>query len=175
MEEPIAGADAGPQVPGVTISPKTAQVGFGGQVEFTATVTALDGGVLWGVAEGAAGGTITDGGVYAPRRPSPAPSTHTVTSVVNSAKYRSGDHHRFRAGRHASGFDARRLDQPHPAERIDLNISEPKFGIPETRIDPSDPYTIYLCVDQQRHVQVERRWIDIGPAWAIRPIPERPR
>ena len=61
----------------VSISPNTAFLDLGASATFSATVTgATDTSVTWSVQQGAAGGTITSGGVYT------APSTEGTYTVV---------------------------------------------------------------------------------------------
>ena len=70
----------------ITLSPNPAAVSIGGTLTFNATVAnAPNTGVTWGVAEGAAGGTISTNGVYtAPS--TPGTYTVTATSVYDPAK-----------------------------------------------------------------------------------------
>ena len=80
------GHNEGPWAISIALSPETAQVTAGGTRTFTATVVGhKDSGVAWSVAEGTAGGTITDRGVYtAPLTPG---TFHVVaTSLVFPGK-----------------------------------------------------------------------------------------
>jgi uncharacterized delta-60 repeat protein len=77
--------DDGPSAVAVHVSPETAHLNPGESRTFTATVIGHeDSSVTWSVAEGTAGGTITDGGVYtAPLTPVTPGTFHVVaTSVV---------------------------------------------------------------------------------------------
>ncbi len=79
------GSGPGPQRVSIAISPKTASVAFGGNQAFSTTVTGTsDTAVTWSVQEGAAGGTITNSGVYT--APAMAGTYHVVaTSVASSS------------------------------------------------------------------------------------------
>jgi hypothetical protein len=63
----------------VTISPVTATLASGGTQQFTASVTGTtDGTVTWSIQEGAAGGTISSGGLYT--APASAGTYHVVAT-----------------------------------------------------------------------------------------------
>lgn len=89
------GSDVG--MPGVTVGPATAHASIGGPgVKFTATVArAGDQGVVWST-EGAAGGSVSQDGVYTPSAAAPQgvtlPATITVkaTSKADPTAFDSG-------------------------------------------------------------------------------------
>jgi len=136
------------QAPGVSVTPANARVSYKGNVQFTGLVTGASAQVVWSVEEGAAGGTISNTGLYT--APAASGSFHVTAtagalkgSAVVDVAAPSGTPPTLTPGVWASitKADIKVVCCPGGANAN-------SYGIVQFDIDPGDPRTIYTAVDQ---------------------------
>jgi photosystem II stability/assembly factor-like uncharacterized protein len=130
---------------GVAITPKTVRVAPGGTVQFVARVDGTsDQTVTWTVQEGQSGGTISDSGQY--QAPTTSGTFHVVaTSKADSSKSDSASVTVAAPAGTRPVLEAGKWANITPQE-ADVSST---FGSPVVEVDPTDPSTLYLCVDQR--------------------------
>ena len=136
----------GGPVVGVTIDPKSVQISYGGQMQFSVVA---DKSVAWSIAEGSPGGTVNSTGLYiAPsvtgtyhvRAVSKVDATETdLATVAVTAP----------VGTPPALVKEVWTNLTPPGLNLTVTTTPPHYGIAQFAIDPQNPYVIYLCVDQQ--------------------------
>lgn len=152
--------------PGFEVVPKSARVAIDGKLQFRALVTkGADKAVTWSVLEGDAGGKLDAAGVYTP--PSAAGTFHV--RAVSHADNKVSASAIVTVGARASSGPTLVSGQWVAITPPGLNLSccpgsgGNSFGLPEFDLDPSDPKTIYACVDQLGM----RKTTDGGATWQL--------
>jgi hypothetical protein len=163
------GGSAGAMMPvgnGVTITPANARVAISGNVQFQALVTGKsDMGVTWSVTEGMNGGTVSNTGLYT--APASSGSFHVVAASTADSTLMgvatvtvaaaSGQPPVLKPGTWAD------LTPPGLNLKCCPGQGGNSYGIPYFDIDPGDPRTLYVCVDQLGLWKTT----DGGSTWAL--------
>lgn len=137
--------------PGLSISPKMTTASLSGHVKFTATVTGLSNtAVTWAIREGAMGGTIDESGLYS--APDSSGTFHVV--ATSSADASKSDSATVSVSAPAGTPPVLKPGVWTELTPAGLGIvccsgqGGNSFGTTTLDIDPSNPYTLYLCVDE---------------------------
>lgn len=130
------------EIRGVSVLPKVARVDLGGTMRFSATVVGGNQGVRWSVQEGATGGSIDASGDY--RAPSTSGVFHVVATSVADGSH--SDSATVTVAAPAGVRPALQAGVWTDITPVEANVGA-TYGAPVIELDPTDPATLYMCVD----------------------------